>query len=80
MQKQSELTVNDLCFLFGVTVMTVNNWRKGSTRIPPLPFKSIPTGKSNRIVFRPTDVAKWAKDNDMKPVTPLKNVFPKRTK
>lgn len=60
----SHLGTADLCTMFGVGVMTVYNWRKGSTRISPLPCKTKVKGeKRHKVYFLRSQVISWAKRN-----------------
>lgn len=58
------LKTRDLEAVFGVTSMTVHNWRKGSVTREPLPVdeKSLENGD---VRFHPTITARWAKRNDV---------------
>lgn len=61
-----ELTTKDLQILFQVGTMTIYNWRKGSTRIKPLPAHCRERGmlgERKSIFFKLGEVKKWAKDN-----------------
>lgn len=66
-----ELTTKNLCTLFGVGTMTINNWRKGSTRITPLPAHTKPRGTRASVHFKLSEVKKWAKANNIEMVVKL---------
>jgi transcriptional regulator with XRE-family HTH domain len=72
MAKDKELTTKDLCDRFGVTLMTINNWRKGTKRITALPFETrtrvAARGHGTEVYFLESKVKKWAKDNNVREV------------
>lgn len=51
-----KLTTADLQKAFGVTGMTVHNWRKGTPQRPALPAES----DGRRVVFSAEAVRRWA--------------------
>lgn len=62
-KKPQHLTIKDLCRIYGVGAMTVYNWRRGSTRIAPLPCHRLTVGagkERHRIKFTESVVTKWA--------------------
>lgn len=54
------LTSKDVMVLFGVSLMTTINWRKGSPTRDPLPSKELP-GKVGSVGFACSDVRRFAK-------------------
>jgi len=68
MQEDKKLTTADLTEMYGVSLMTINNWRKGSTRITPLPFHTEPQGGNgmrSRVYFLNSEVKSWASSNQI---------------
>lgn len=61
------LTTEDLMRSFGVTHMTVFNWRQGSPTRAPLPFEQ----NGRAVSFRPSKVEAWARKHGLVPVAPL---------
>lgn len=67
-----ELSTKDLCTKYGVTVMTINNWRKGTKRITALPCHTRPRvearGHGTEVYFLEAEVKTWAKENNIREV------------
>lgn len=63
--KKGTLTSRELEQLFGVTTQTVVNWRKGSTRIEPLPSHFVQMAVRNKVYFKWAEVKKWATKNNL---------------
>lgn len=64
--KTHPLTNRHLLDVFGVTTVTLDNYRKGSDRRPALPCKVVQVGASQRIFYKPKEVEAWAKKNNVK--------------
>lgn len=60
---KDELSVKDLVLIFGVTHKTVSNWRAGSARIYPLPYRTRKCKVRSRVYFLREEVKKWAYDH-----------------
>lgn len=52
------LNTSDIQRAFGVTGMTVYNWRKGSPQRPPMPTAG---GPGVGVIFKPAAVKAWSK-------------------
>lgn len=62
--RKKQLITSDLMQMFGVGQMTIYNWRKGSTRISPLPFYTEARGSErHQVYFLGKEVRLWAKAN-----------------
>lgn len=62
-----KLTTKDLTRAFGVTGMTITNWRKGTPTRKPLPFRT----KGRAVQYDAAKVARWASQHEMPLVEPL---------
>lgn len=71
-KRMEELSIKDLMKMFGVTLMTITNWRKGSTRITPLPTETRARGSRNQVYFTKEKVLAWAKENEINLVESVK--------
>ena len=65
--KVKTLTSKNLQTVFGVTAMTIHNWRKGSKKVTALP--SIPSD-SRAVGFSVAAVKKWAATNGINMLVP----------
>ncbi len=63
MATSKTLTSNQLTHLFGVSLMTISTWRKGTPTMNPLPTTPV-KGDPRAVAFSVADVKKWAKAND----------------
>lgn len=63
----ARLTTKDLQEAFGVTPMTIYNWRQGTPTRDPLPAEA----KGRSVFYRPARVKAWASRHGIKPVRPL---------
>ncbi len=70
-----KLTTRDLEVVFGVTTMTVHNWRKGSATKEPLPVIKEDLEKG-QVRFAPKITASWAKKNGVTMVSPIDQAEP----
>lgn len=52
-----KLTTKDLTDVFGVTPMTIFNWRRGTPTREPLPAEN----EGRRVFYRPARLKAWAK-------------------
>lgn len=71
MENDVKLSIKDVQKMYGVTLMTVNNWRKGSKKKEPLPSHSEPrgiTGRKDGVYFLKSVVRAWAKKHNIKEV------------
>lgn len=66
--QREELNTNDLLRMFGVTSMTVHNWRKGLSGRTLLPFHTRPRGIRLGVYFYKDEVEVWAAENNIKAV------------
>ncbi len=67
MTKMTRLTTKDLLAAFGVTPMTIANWRAGTPTRTPLPYE-----KQGRAVnYRSDRIQKWADKNGVPIPDPL---------
>lgn len=74
--KRNELTVRQVQKLFGVTLMTVTNWRAGKNGRTPLPFHTKPRGEQRHLVFfKQGEVTKWARRNGIEMVLSPKDLL-----
>ena len=66
------LNSNQLAAMFGVSVVTIYHWRKGTSKVTALPTAAVKyTGKAKPPVrFLPSQVAAWAKKNRIVVVDP----------
>ena len=66
------LNSNQLAAMFGVSVVTIYHWRKGTSKVSALPTATVKyTGKAKPPVrFLPNQVAAWAKKNRIVVVDP----------
>ncbi len=57
-----ELTTEQLMKIFGVTYMTIYNWREGrdKKKSTKLPFHKRKAGKRHRVFFKWHEVKEWA--------------------
>lgn len=62
------LTTKDLVAAFGVTSMTISNWRKGSPTKTALPTKQ----RGRFVCFEPERVQRWANSNSVPILAPKK--------
>lgn len=53
----AKLTTRDLLGAFGVTPMTITNWRAGSATRGALPAEKV----GRHVVYSPAEVRKWAR-------------------
>ena len=62
-----ELTTEQLLQVFGVTPMTLYNWRKGidKKKVSKLPYHTRKLGSRHRIYFVWGEVRQWALKNDV---------------
>lgn len=67
MTAQVRLTTKDLTRAFGVTPMTITNWRKGTPTRTALPAII----KGRNVVYSAAQVEKWAQRNEVLLVEPL---------
>lgn len=58
MSKAQTLTTADLTTIFGVSHMTIHNWKKGTPTKDPLP--TVETGTRN-VLFPVAGIKRWAK-------------------
>ena len=66
------LNSNQMAAMFGVSVVTIYHWRKGTSKVTALPTAAVKyTGKAKPPVrFLPSQVAAWAKKNRIVVVDP----------
>lgn len=67
MAKATRLTTKDLLAAFGVTPMTIANWRKGTPTRTPLPSEK--QGRS--VNYRRDRIERWADKNGVPLLDPL---------
>jgi hypothetical protein len=63
MAKPPVLNTKQVMTTFGVSQMTVHNWRRGSARRAPLPSFMPNWPANSRPGFRVSDVKRWARQN-----------------
>ena len=61
--EQQTLTSAEIARSLNVTLMTINNWRKGSPERPPLPYSMYRVGKARRILVHACDLTRWLANN-----------------
>lgn len=62
-----EFSVNDLCLLFNVSIVTVYNWRVKPKKRTPLPFHTRNRGTQRQgVYFHSDEVIAWAKENKLR--------------
>lgn len=74
----NRLTVPEVCSMFGVTQLTLLNWRKGTKRRPPLPtLKPLKSEPPNAVRFSQSQALQWAKKNGVELAAPEPKVAAK---
>lgn len=68
------ISTSAISTLFGVTTGTVNNWRRGSKRIAPLPYHTEDREVLHRVMFKPQEVLNWARKQGMETVVDMDTV------
>ena len=66
----NKLTVKDLVQIFGVTPMTLYNWKEGfdKKKTSKLPHYTVPHGFKHRVYFKWNLVKQWASENSVEVV------------
>lgn len=65
-RQDTELDNKAILAAFGITVMTLYNWRGGKNGRTPLPFHTRPKGSRHSCYYLLSEVKSWAKANNVK--------------
>lgn len=63
LHQQNPTTIREVVRKLDITAMTLDAWRRGSRRRPPLPVRMQPYGGHRRITIEASDLVAWLKQN-----------------